>query len=122
MNILDILAKDPDQAVEVANDKDAKMLLCQIGIAGAFSDERTLSDRPTVQICGFDGHRTHFIIALLFSGLPFKKDNGYLITCAPRSAFDPKDSTEDIVKGASQEQSLKGLHVIRRTLPKAGRN
>ena len=117
MNIFDILKKDPDQAVQIASDKQAKEFLCELGVDEAFSDESSISKAPTVQVCGFDGSKTHFIIAFLFSGLPLKKDNGYLISCAPRSGFAPELSAADIVSGASREQSLKGLRVIVRTLP-----
>jgi hypothetical protein len=120
MDVVDILAKDPDQAVEVGDDKQAKAFLCQLGIAGAFSDECSFSDVPTVQICGFDGHRTHFIIAYLFSGLPRPDDNGYLVACAPRGAFEPGLSTDALVSGASQEPGLNGLRIVfcRRPEPK----
>jgi len=115
MDILHILKKDPDRAVEIHDDKQASTFLRQIGIAGAFSDGHTLADVPTVQICGFDGIGSHFILAFLFSGCKAAKENGYLVTCAPRSGFEPGLSTADFVAGASCEPKLKGLRVIVRT-------
>jgi hypothetical protein len=117
MDILEILQKDPDQAVQLMDDRKAKAFLSKLGIAQAFVDDSNLSDKPTVQVCGFDGIRTHFVIAFLFSGLTQTKGNGYLITCTPRSGFAPGLSTADFVAGVSREQSLKGLRVIVRTPP-----
>jgi hypothetical protein len=112
MDIFDILKKDPDQAVQVCDDKQVKLILGQLGIANAFSDEHELADVPTVQIYGFDGHKTHFVLAFVFSGLPQRWDNGYLLTFAPRSGFATGLSTADFVSGASREQSSKGLRVL----------
>jgi len=117
MDILDILRNDPDQAVEINDDKQVFTFLSQIGIAGIFSEGHKLADVPTVQICGFDGIESHFILAFLFSGCTPAKENGYLVTCAPRSSFEPGLSTTDFVAGASQETTLKGLRVIVRTAP-----
>ena len=116
MDVFDILKKDPDQAVQVNDDRQAKVFLSRLGIAQAF-DESGLPGTPTVQVCGFDGIKTHFVLAFLFSGLPEEKENGYTICCAPRSGFDPVLSTADFVAGASREQSLKGLRVVVRTPP-----
>jgi hypothetical protein len=117
MDILHILKKDPDQAVEIQDDKQASTFLRQIGIAGAFTDGHTLADVPTVQICGFDGIGSHFILAFLFSGCTPTKENGYLVTCAPRSGFEPGLSTADFVASSSREPKLKGLRIIVRTPP-----
>lgn len=117
MDILKILKKDPDQGVEVEDDKQASAFLRQIGIAGAFTDVHTLADVPTVQICGFGGIRSHFILAFLFSGCAPAKENGYLVSCVPRSGFEPGLSAGDFVASASREPNLRGLRVIVRTLP-----
>ena len=117
MDLLRILAKDPDQAVMVNNDEQVRMLLDQLGIAEVFSDEHGTPGSPTVQVCGFDGIRSHFVIVFLFSGLAQKSENGYLMTCAPRSGFAPELSTADFVSDAAREQSLKGLRVLLREPP-----
>lgn len=104
MDILHILRKDSDQAVEIHDDRQASAFLRQIGIKDAFTDRDTLAV-PTVQICGFDGIRSHFILAFLFSGCTPAKENGYLVTCAPRNGFEPGLSTADFVAGASRDRS-----------------
>ena len=117
MNILDILQKDPDQVVEIQDDRQASTFMRQIGISGAFADPKTLADKPTVQICGFDGVRSHFVLAFLFSGCTPAEENGYSVTCAPRSGFEPGLSTADFVAGASREPRLSGLRIMVRTPP-----
>ena len=117
MDILHILKKDPDQAIEVHDDQQAFAFLREIGVADAFADGCTLAEVPTVQICGFDGIRSHFILAFLFSGCTPTNENGYQVFCAPRSGFEPGLSTADFVTSASREPKLSGLRVIVRTPP-----
>lgn len=117
MDILDILRKEPDQAVEIQDDGQAFDFIRQIGIVNAFPNPKTLADTPTVQICGFDGVSSHFVLALRFSGCTPAKENGLLVTCAPRSGFEPGLSTADFVASVSREPRLKGLRILVRTPP-----
>lgn len=117
MDILSILQRDPDRAVEIQHDKLASAFVRQIGIADAFAVSKTLGKAPTVQIRGFDGIRSHFVLVFLFSGCTPAKENGYLVTCAPRSGFAEGLSTADFVASASREPRLTGLRVVIRTPP-----
>jgi hypothetical protein len=116
MNALNILKNQPDDALEIHDDKSVVAFLHEVGLEDAFADVRTLSDKPTVQICGFDGVKTHFILAFLFSGCSPANDNGYHVSCAPRNAFEPGLSTPDFVASAAREPKFKSHRVIIRAL------
>lgn len=120
-NLFTTLAKNPDDAVAVQDDKRARACLYQLRISEVFSNDRKLSERPTVQICGID-HLTHFILVFLFSGCSAKKENGYVVTCAPKSAFAPSEIIDNFVEGAVREQSLMGYQVIRCSPPAPSKN
>jgi hypothetical protein len=122
MNVLKVLRREPDQAVEIRDDTQAKRFLCELGLGNAFSDPKSFSDKPTVQICGFDGLKSHIVLALLFSGCLGEKDNGYIVFCAPRSGFEPGLKAEDFAQGAADEQSENGVYVIRCPPPNLNHN
>lgn len=117
MDILHVLRENPDDGIDIQDDKQASAFLRQIGIVDAFADGHTLAEMPTVQICGFGGVRTHFILAFLFSGCVPAEENGYLVSCAPRSGFAPGLTAGDFAESASREPRFRRLRVIVRTLP-----
>ena len=112
MDIFALLKKDPDQAVQIADEKQAREFLRDLRLDSLFSDEPRVWEQPTVQICGFEGSKTHLIIAFKFSGLPDKNENGFLIACPPRSGFAPGLTSADFVTGAAREHSEQGLRVV----------
>jgi hypothetical protein len=115
MDVLEMLAREPDDAIQIDDDKEAVDFLYLIGIANAFAAGNSLSEMPTVQICGFNGLKTHCVLACLFSGCSPENENGYQVFCAPRSAFEPGLSADDFVSGATSDPNFKGLRIIIRS-------
>jgi len=118
MDLLKVLANEPDKVITVTDDNTVELFLCDLGIADVFSEADELSDKPTVQLCGFDGHNTHLILACYFSGIPQKQENGYVLTCPPKNGLKGNPTSHDMVEGAERDQKAKGLRVIIRTPPR----
>lgn len=112
MDIFNILAKAPNRVVQLEDDDVAKVFLGRLGIADAFSEDNCLSDRPTTQICGYDGHKTHFIVGFRFSGLRQKRADGYVAVCIPKNLLAPALTITDLVMRATREKRLDGLRVV----------
>ncbi len=120
MNVLEALRRNPDQAVEIQDSLQAKKFLCELGMAGAFTDARIYSATSTVQIASHDGLKNHLVLALLFSGFLDPKDNGHMVFCVPRSGFEPGLVAAELEKSAAAEHRQLGTNVIICNQPRAG--
>jgi hypothetical protein len=96
--LVEFLKANPEVAIESKDDAKCKAFLGQLGILDLF---KRASD-PNLSIATFHGHRTHWIVGLLWSGYSHAGHNGYQVFCLPK-----KQIKEEGVK-AFLDSVLKG--------------
>lgn len=124
-NFLDHIASHPDDSVSLYDD-DAWDFLGQIGLQPAFPPANLVDEEisesgfpwcPVIEVCGFDGIRTHFVIAYRFNRCLPPSENGFLVTCIPRSGLVPTATTEGLVMNAVKAPEFSGGRIIFRSPP-----
>jgi hypothetical protein len=90
-NMIEKLLQNPDQPFALA-DEEAKILLFELGVVDRFKK----SDELLTQAVIVNEHLTHRILALHFSGQPDPLENGFQVTCFPRSKVSA-DKFQDFV-------------------------
>src|ERR1700677_2218179 len=83
--MLDLLAKNPGQAAEIRDDRDATRLLLEVGIIDKFMKNPHPGRQWFSMAC--TACDTHYIIGVVFSDFPDTVDNGYIAHCLPVSHF-----------------------------------
>jgi len=81
MNILTALAQNPKLAVVSTNTAQCQEFLSAMGILNSLKHDTT----PNLSMAVTDGHKTHWVIGVLYSGHPAPDWNGYQIICLPKS-------------------------------------
>lgn len=103
------ISKDPDLNVEVSDDKEARLVLEELGLLEKFTQHGNFPGIG-VQILGRDTHPTHLVIAMFFHGFAQKRDNGFLVTLFPKSAA-PGTGAAVPVKNLRAQHEANGLRV-----------
>lgn len=80
-SLFQILSENLNTAVVCREDEPCKLMLASLGLLERFVHSKT----PNFSIVASDGHATHYIIGVLWSGHPRAEDNGYAIYCMPKS-------------------------------------
>lgn len=78
--MIEKLERNPHEGLALVDD-EAKMLCFELGIVDRFKDFHELR----TQIVVFGEHPTHHILALRFSGQPDPSENGFQVSCLPKS-------------------------------------
>jgi len=81
--MIEKLTKNPDQLFEITDDSEAKLLLTQLGLVDKFRKKVPgveSSNQIATGTC-----KTHYILALYFTGKTVETDNGYLVYAVPKS-------------------------------------
>lgn len=79
------LLSHPDEPFAFDDDAECKLLLSELGIAGRFCRDPIKGQTSTTQTVTEMNHKTHWILAMLFSGKTKESDNGYYVVCLPKS-------------------------------------
>lgn len=85
---LSTLAANPDRLFEIKDDKDATNLLFELRLIDKFSKSIPGVAEPIEAVTG--ECKTHYILALLFTGRAKPEDNGYLVYCLPKNQCSAK--------------------------------
>ena len=79
------LLQNPNQYFEISDDNDALFLLIELGLSAQF--EQGVKESRT-QLVIYDEHTTHWIAAVHLTGKTPPSENGYIVTCIPKSKCD----------------------------------
>jgi hypothetical protein len=87
--MVEILQKHPNEPYQFDDDKQAKALIFELGLAGRFSANppNVPTGKSCTQAVHYTEYPTHFILAILYAGNPKAEDNGYFVVCLPKSKF-----------------------------------
>jgi hypothetical protein len=91
--MIEKLKRNPHEGLAVADD-EAKLLCFELGIVDRFKN----TDQFRTQVVVFGEHPTHHILALHFSGQPDPSENGFQVSCFPKSKVSPVGFQEIIAK------------------------
>jgi hypothetical protein len=91
--MIEKLKQHPNDPFAWADD-EAKLLCVELGIVNRFKDFNELR----TQVVEFGEHPTHHILALRFSGQPDPSENGFQVTCVPKSKVSPAEFQEMTAK------------------------
>lgn len=83
-----LLASNPDEPRCIADDVEAELFLDELGILGQLLEKVKCApshSAPWAVHLFFSDHPTHWIIANHLSGLRPPGDNGYIVSCIPKS-------------------------------------
>jgi hypothetical protein len=86
----------PDEVRRIADNTDAKLFLTQLGLLDkllelAVRPEGVSPSKPWGSRLYLSNHITHWIIADYYCGYANPADNGFLITCIPKSQCSPDE-------------------------------
>lgn len=81
--MIEELIQSPDKTFHITDNKQAKMLLCELGLIDKFPGKFPAVSNP-IEVVIADCE-THCILAFLFSGRKKRADNGYLVHCLPKT-------------------------------------
>jgi hypothetical protein len=83
------LEATPNQVREFLDDTDAKTLLIQFGLLDKlleFGRQPGLAE-PRADTIHYTDHATHWIIGIRYRGYASADQNGYAVTCLPKSVY-----------------------------------
>ncbi len=81
--MLNKLQKNPNEVFTISDDNEAKILLLELGLFDQFKNKVEGIDSTNQTVTG--ECKTHFILALFFTGKTLDTDNGYIVHAFPKS-------------------------------------
>jgi len=112
--MVEILEQAPDESIMIDNDEQAKQFLFELGMIDKFLKNPKANTKTNTQLATHFSHRTHYVIAMYFSGHDKPEANGYLIHCIPKSKF----TREEALDAVSRRMADMGVIIQKSSIPR----